>query len=39
MNITVKKVIKKHSLGHYKSVSGPQLNDGERLLFLKSDFI
>jgi len=35
--LKVTQVIKKHSMGHLKSVSGPHLQDGKRLLFLKRD--
>lgn len=36
LNLTVKQVTKKYSLGKLFSVSGPKFNDGERLLFIRN---
>lgn len=36
-NLKIKQVIKKHAMGKLKSVSGPDLKDGKRLLFSKSE--
>ncbi|ESU34064.1 hypothetical protein G3A_03035 [Bacillus sp. 17376] len=35
LNLQIKQVIKKYTLGKMISVSGPQVNDGKRLLFLR----
>ncbi|MCM3576407.1 TniQ family protein [Mesobacillus subterraneus] len=34
-NLQIKQVIKKYTLGKLISISGPQMNDGKRLLFLR----
>ncbi|MCH6268884.1 TniQ family protein [Neobacillus citreus] len=35
LNLHIKQVIKKYTLGKLISISGPQMNDGKRLLFLR----
>jgi hypothetical protein len=35
LNLQIKQVIKKYTLGKLISISGPQMNDGKRLLFLR----
>ena len=35
LNLQIKQVIKKYTLGKLISISGPQVNDGKRLLFLR----
>lgn len=38
LNLKIKQVNKRFAIGKMISVSGPQFNDGKRLLFLRSDF-
>ncbi|MCM3410212.1 TniQ family protein [Metabacillus litoralis] len=37
LDVNIKKVLKRHSSGYYKSFSGPAHNDGKRLLFKRKD--
>lgn len=37
-SLSIKQVLKRHSLGKIPSVSGPQHNDGNRLLFVRKDY-
>lgn len=36
LNLSIKQVIKKNAIGKLKSISGPALQDGKRLLFKRS---
>ncbi|MFO1444483.1 TniQ family protein [Bacillus sp. Bva_UNVM-123] len=38
LNIQIKQVNKRYAIGKLISISGPQFNDGKRLLFLRSHF-
>jgi hypothetical protein len=38
LNLQIKQVTKKNAIGKLVSVSGPQVNDGKRLLFSRHDF-
>ncbi|MGN7298277.1 TniQ family protein [Ferdinandcohnia sp. SAFN-114] len=37
LNLHTKKILKQHSMGNLNSISGPELNDGKRLLFYRKD--